>query len=128
MPTFTVNPDGSIVVQTAQQAVEIQQEILARKAGRPAPAAQSKARPQLSEPSRVMARLREYDGQKIEAANLCRVIGVDTPKAVGTKMRHLEKAFRAQGIDLHTILPSHSGANGLKRWTVRLPKENGSLV
>lgn len=122
---ITIRPDGSIVASTPQEAVEVQRLIMARQSMRTT-SSQVKLNPADSVPQRLIKSLRQYDGQEINAEQLSKVIGLKTAQGVGTKMRHLDRAFRAEGMDLNAVLPSHSGAKGLKRWTVRIPKANGS--
>jgi hypothetical protein len=131
MGAVKVNPDGSITVASLQEALELQGLILAR---------QQEAKPLVRK--RVLLRgerangehssnevvraahdaigaLAAHSGKKITSDQLAKVLGLDTPTAIGPKMRHLRAALKQEGLSLDDYLQGKKEGRNPRMWSVK---------
>lgn len=124
MGTVKVNPDGSITVASLQEALELQDLILARqKATKP-----SVRKKDASSGGRVngehsfdevIRALATHSGKRVTSEQLAKVLGLDVPTALGPKLRHLRAALEQEGLSLDNYVVSKKEGRGPRMWSVK---------
>ena len=122
MPYF-VKPDGSIGCDTPEEAIALQQQILAQQVAQNALSPVSLQRPGIT-PSPIqnavdvfLKSFVPYVGMKLSGEDMVRVLGVKGVTGVGTKLRHVSDMFEKESLDLSKFI-STTRENGATYWNV----------
>ena len=133
---FTVHPDGSITCDTAEEALRLQQMILAKKPRNEIQRAVDgyltgvasigtfSAAGTVSDATarQFLEKLKPHDGQELDSTKLAEILGSETTNGVGPKLRFLRAALEREGISLDDYLVARFNGDGTKAWRVALPQ------
>lgn len=144
---YRVNPDGSISVDTLEEALKLQQQIL--KSHHPIHSAYSAAQAArhgiqpVSEPYSAQSvytnttsgstgssttssyvvsfleSLKPYDGKVVNSGQMAKIMGTDSSTAVGPKLRGYRTALEKNGLSLDSYLKPEKNPDGTTSWLVR---------
>ena len=121
--SYLVKPDGSIGCDTPEEAIALQQQIIARQVAKnmlTSPDLQGLdiAPEPIQNPAEVfLARFNPYVGMKLSGDKMVSVLGVKGVTGVGTKLRHVSVMFEREGRNLSDYISS-SRENGVMYWNV----------
>jgi hypothetical protein len=120
---YTIRLDGSITTDSADEALELQRRIYERQqqtqpAITPLRIKNASIRingHDLSDP--VFERLRQFDGQELDAEAMREVLGLEKVDGVGSKLYYMKR----RGVPLDDVLRERLDDNNNKVWRVRFP-------
>lgn len=115
---YTVKPDGSIVADTLDEALAIQQHILQSRGGDAKAEASRPVKLNGTEFSdEIFVRLRPYHGKEIGSDVMQNILGLNVPDGIGAKLYYM----RRRGVPLDAVLTERRNENNKKVWMVRFP-------
>lgn len=116
---FTVNPDGSINAATVEEALQLSDAILARQRTSQPAVSERKQVNGHSPTQKFIQMLKPHSGEVMDAVELAKVIGVDSPAGVGPKLRHLKMAFEQDHLSLSDYLEGSKNGKDPMEWRVK---------
>jgi hypothetical protein len=135
---FTVRPDGTIITDTAEEALALQRAIMSAHAvprrgfmsgggatvmgtgivsDTPLSLKVAEAKKDVDY---LLTRLKPYNGKTISSEDLLKIIEVKSVMGVGPRLRGFRSSFASLGGSMDDVLVAEKASNGTVSWKVRL--------